>query len=170
MIRLASTGDIENIGSTINDAAIAYRGVIPDDCWHEPYMSMEELLGEIDAGVVFRLFERARDVVGVMGLQRVDDVALIRHAYVRTHAQSGGIGAALLTDWRRHTDTPMLIGTWAAAERAVQFYQRHGFAVVSSAEKDQLLRRYWNVPDRQIDTSVVLADEHWRTIHPEEVS
>ncbi len=162
--RFASATDFDAILSTINDAAISYRGVIPDDCWHDPYMPEDELRREIDSGVVFRVFDHGNGIAGVMGLQDVDDVVLIRHAYVRSRAQSGGIGAALLAEWRLSTEKPMLIGTWAAAHRAVKFYRRHGFELVDRDEKDRLLRRYWTVPERQIDTSVVLADERWREL------
>ena len=142
----------------INGAAAAYRGVIPNDRWHDPYMSEEELAGEIAAGVLFWGYEDGQGLVGVMGLQPVGDVDLIRHAYVHSASQRSGIGGALLQHLRRLSARRMLVGTWAAADWAIRFYQRHGFALVSPAAKVTLLKTYWTVPDRQIETSVVLAD------------
>lgn len=162
MIRLCNDDDFPAIWSTINDAAEAYRGVIPDDRWHEPYMPEAELQDEIRAGVVFWGYEREGQLLGVMGIQDVDDVTLIRHAYVRTKAQGSGVGAALLQHLQAVASKPMLIGTWAAAHWAVRFYRRYGFEVTGPEEKDRLLRRYWTVPERQIETSVVLADSRWR--------
>src|SRR5262249_59323857 len=114
--------------------ARAYRGVIPDDCWHEPYMTRSALLAELAAGVAFRGWEEAGRLVGVMGLQQVREATLIRHAYVRTGRQGGGIGAALLTDLIARAGAPLLVGTWGAAEWAIRFYQRHGFRLVSAEE------------------------------------
>jgi GNAT superfamily N-acetyltransferase len=142
----------------VNDAAQAYRGVIPADRWHEPYMARSELEQEIAAGVLFWVAEQAGCPVGVMGIQDKGEVALVRHAYVASVAQRNGIGRALLRHVRGLTDKPVLIGTWAAATWAIDFYLRNGFRVVSDAEKDRLLRKYWSIPDRQIETSVVLAD------------
>jgi len=153
--------DFETIYAIINDAAEAYRGVIPADCWKVPYMSREELRHEIAEGIVFWGCEKDAELVGVMGIQDVMDVTLIRHAYVRTAEQNQGIGGKVLAELMEHTTRPTLVGTWAAAEWAVRFYQRHGFRLVSPAEKDRLLRTYWSIPDRQIETSVVLADERW---------
>jgi GNAT superfamily N-acetyltransferase len=161
MIRQCVPGDLEDVYDVINDAASAYRGVIASDCWHEPYMSRDHLARECAAGVVFSGFHEGAALVGVMGLQLVGDVALLRHAYVRTIAQHRGIGDALLAHVRARTDRPMLIGTWREASWAVRFYERRGFRLVSQADKAPLLRRYWTVPDRQIDESVVLADEQW---------
>jgi GNAT superfamily N-acetyltransferase len=149
----------------INDAAVAYRGAIPADRWHDPYMDRAYLDGEIAAGVSFFAHEDGGDITGVMGIQDVADVTLIRHAYVRTTAQRGGIGSALLGHMLALTTRPVLIGTWAAATWAVSFYERNGFTVVSPAEKDRLLQTYWSIPARQVETSVVLADERaWRAI------
>ena len=142
----------------VNAAAEAYRGVIPDDCWHEPYMPAHELDDEIAAGVAFWGVGRDGALVGVMGIQPVRDVDLIRHAYVLPEHQRRGIGAALLGHLRRLSTRRMLIGTWAADEWAVRFYQRHGFELVPPDRKTELLRAYWTVPDRQIETSVVLAN------------
>lgn len=145
----------------INDAALAYRGVIPEDCWHEPYMPAAELTREIAADVRFAGYEQAGTLTGVMGTQPVQDVTLIRHAYVSTRAQRQGIGAALLQHLRARTDRPILIGTWARATWAIRFYEKHGFRVIEGVAKNALLKKYWTVPDRQIETSVVLADERW---------
>jgi N-acetylglutamate synthase-like GNAT family acetyltransferase len=161
-IRRCGDADVPAMFVIINDAAQAYRGVIPADRWHEPYMPEAELRAEIAAGVVFWGAEREGRLVGVMGLQDVLDVALIRHAYVATAARSEGIGGALLRHLVDQTDRPLLVGTWAAATWAIRFYERHGFALTSPAEKERLLRRYWSIPDRQIETSVVLVDERWR--------
>ena len=145
----------------INAAALAYRGVIPSDCWQEPYMPLHELLAEMEAGVDFWVFEAQGRLVGVMGRQAVRDVTLIRHAYVLPQAQRRGIGARLLGHLRQGVVTPILVGTWAAAWWAVRFYEKHGFRLVTPADKDRLLRTYWTISDRQIETSVVLADERW---------
>jgi GNAT superfamily N-acetyltransferase len=154
--RLCRDDERGEILAIVNAAAQAYRGVIPADRWHEPYMPADELAEEIAAGVQFWGCESGGRLVGVMGVQAVCDVDLIRHAYVRPEQQRGGIGAALLQHLREIGDRPMLVGTWADAEWAVDFYRRHGFELVSLEEKDRLLREYWTVPERQIDTSVVL--------------
>jgi N-acetylglutamate synthase-like GNAT family acetyltransferase len=163
---LSSSGDaieaIEDpdaIGAVINDAALAYRGVIPADRWHEPYMPHDELVSEMRAGVKFFCLRRDGRVAGVMGLQPVADVALIRHAYTLSSLQHRGVGTLLLDYLRRQTDRPLLVGTWKAATWAVRFYERHGFRLVSDEEKERLLRRYWKIPDRQVAESVVLALE-----------
>ncbi len=162
MIRPCELGDFTAIYEIINDAAQAYKGVIPADRWHEPYMSEEALRWEIDAGVQFWGYQAADDLLGVMGIQPVQDVMLIRHAYVRTAHRGQGIGGKLLAFLRTTTtDRPILIGTWAAAEWAIAFYEKYGFRRVTPPEKDRLLRTYWTIPDRQIDTSVVLAEEAW---------
>jgi GNAT superfamily N-acetyltransferase len=215
MIRPCIQADFDAICAIVNDATQAYRGVIPADRWHEPYMSREELAHEIASGVRFWGYalpplhsegERAGTplpsegevaaapaaagegapgaiprppgedphpsplpqkgegpgvLLGVMGIQDVQDVSLIRHAYVRTACRNQGIGGKLLAHLRTLTDRPILIGTWAAAAWAVRFYEKHGFRQVTPAQKDRLLRTYWSIPDRQIETSVVLADERW---------
>jgi GNAT superfamily N-acetyltransferase len=142
----------------VNAAAGAYRGVIPKDRWHEPYMGAEELDGEIAAGIAFWGYEADGVLLGVMGTQPVEDVDLIRHAYVLPASQGLGVGGALLAHLRRLTERRMLVGTWAAAEWAIRFYRRNGFELVSPEQKTVLLQRYWNIPERQIATSVVLAD------------
>jgi len=167
MIRPCTDEEFEAIFEIVNDAAEAYRGVIPADRWHEPYMPREELRAEIDAGVVFWGCEDGGELAGVMGIQPVRDVTLIRHAYVRTARRRRGIGGRLLAHLRTRTDRPILMGTWAAATWAVGFYEKHGFRRVTHAEKERLLRVYWSIPERQVETSVVLADEAWFARRPE---
>ena len=145
----------------VNDGAQAYRGVIPEDRWHEPYMPADELAKEIAAGIVFWIAEEDGRTRGVMGMQDKGDVALVRHAYVATAMQRSGVGTKLLRHVQGLTDKPFLIGTWAAASWAIDFYRRNGFTVVSTSEKEKLLRKYWSIPVRQIETSVVLADARW---------
>jgi GNAT superfamily N-acetyltransferase len=169
-IRLCRDDDRDTMLAIINAAAEAYRGVIPADRWHDPYMPAKELDHEIAAGVTFWGQEAdgptdgvangatEGSLVGVMGLQSVRDVDLIRHAYVRRGSQGRGVGGALLQYLRSASTRPMLVGTWAAAEWAIRFYQRHGFILVSPERKSALLKSYWNIPDRQIETSVVLAN------------
>jgi N-acetylglutamate synthase-like GNAT family acetyltransferase len=162
VIRPSENADFPQVLSIINDAARAYRGVIPDDRWHEPYMSGEQLEREITDGVAFWIAEEDGRVLGVMGIQDRGDVALMRHAYVESATQRKGVGRALLHHVASLASTPILIGTWAAASWAIDFYQRNGFTLVPDREKDDLLRRYWSIPERQIETSVVLADPRWR--------
>lgn len=161
IIRRSAHTDFAAIVTIINDAAHVYRGVIPADRWHEPYMPADELASEIAGGVAFWVAEQDGRVAGVMGLQDKGDVALVRHAYVASTAQRSGVGTRLLHHVQRLVDKPILIGTWAAASWAIDFYQRNGFSVVSSGEKDRLLRTYWSIPARQVETSVVLTDERW---------
>jgi GNAT superfamily N-acetyltransferase len=161
MIRRCDEQDFASIWAIINDGAQAYRGTIPTDRWTEPYMSTEKLQLEIDEGVVFWGYEDQGTLTGVMGLQHVRDVTLIRHAYVRTGSQKHGVGSRLLSHLRELTRDPVLIGTWADAVWAIRFYERHGFRMVSADDKDRLLKRYWKIPERQIETSVVLADPMW---------
>ena len=145
----------------INAAAHAYRGVIPADRWHEPYMPADELSREMAAGVEFWVAEQTGRVLGVMGLQDRGEVALVRHAYVAPDAQRTGLGTQLLRHAESLTEKPILIGTWAAASWAIEFYRRNGFTLVQDSEKEHLLRTYWSIPARQIETSVVLADRRW---------
>jgi N-acetylglutamate synthase-like GNAT family acetyltransferase len=159
VIRACGAGDLQRIESIVNEAAQAYRGVIPADRWHEPYMPREELEAEIAAGVRFWGIEEDGELVGVMGLQDVKDVTLIRHAYVRTRRQRSGIGGALMEALVGRTRRPLLVGTWAAAHWAIRFYERHGFRLVASPEKDRLLDTYWTIPARQRETSVVLMHD-----------
>lgn len=155
-LRPSRDGDFVAIHSIINAAAEAYRGVIPADCWHEPYMSREQLAADMAAGVTFRICEDAGEPIGVMGIQAVRDVELIRHAYVRPGRQRGGVGAALIEALKAHSRGRMLVGTWRAAGWAIAFYQRHGFELAPDARARALLADYWRIPERQMDTSVVL--------------
>jgi N-acetylglutamate synthase-like GNAT family acetyltransferase len=161
LIRRSVDTDRETMLAIINDAARAYRGVIPADRWHEPYMSEDHFSNEIAAGVVFWVAELEGRVAGVMGIQDKGNVALVRHAYVATTAQRAGVGTKLLRHVEGLVDKPILIGTWAAASWAIEFYQRNGFTVVSNDEKDRLLKTYWSIPARQIETSIVLASARW---------
>jgi GNAT superfamily N-acetyltransferase len=157
-IRISRDGERPAILAIVNAAAEAYRGVIPADRWHEPYMPASELDHEISAGVVFWVYEVAGTLVGTMGVQPVRDVDLIRHAYVLPGNQRLGVGGALIEHLQSLSTRRMLVGTWAAAEWAISFYQRHGFELVSPERKTALLKTYWTIPDRQIETSVVLAN------------
>jgi N-acetylglutamate synthase-like GNAT family acetyltransferase len=161
MIRKCRHNEYDKMCSIINEAAAAYKGIIPGDRWKEPYMPEEELRHEIDQGVVFWGYDEDGELVGVMGIQDVQDVTLIRHAYVRISHQGQGIGGKLLSNLQGQTTRPTLVGTWADALWAIRFYEKHGFRLVSPEEKDRLLKRYWSIPERQIETSVVLADERW---------
>jgi GNAT superfamily N-acetyltransferase len=157
MIRACADADVAAIEGIINEAAGVYRGVIPDDCWHEPYMSRSDLQAEIGAGVSFSGWDESGRLIGVMGIQPVRDATLIRHAYVRPGPQGQGIGAALLETLVERAGGPVLVGTWAAAAWAIRFYERHGFRLVTPEEKDRLLQTYWTISPRQRETSVVLV-------------
>ena len=157
MIRRCENSELHAVLSVINDAAQAYRGVISDDCYAEPYMSAEHLREEMASGVGFWGFERTKGLVGVMGFQDKAEVSLIRHAYVRTAEQGRGIGSALFSHLRTFSNGTMLVGTWANAGWAVRFYEKHGFHLETREESERLLRKYWSIPDRQIETSVVLT-------------
>jgi len=162
MIDRCTDADFQDIYQIVNDAAEAYRGIIPADRWHEPYMPEDELRHEIDAGVVFWGYRDGDGrLMGVMGLQDRGDVTLVRHAYVRTAARRGGIGGKLMEALYTMTGRPVLIGTWAAADWAVRFYEKNGFRMVDPATKTRLLKTYWSIPERQVETSVVLADPRW---------
>jgi len=156
-IRRCSDGDHEAILAIVNAAAEAYRGAIPADRWHEPYMPPEELDDEIAAGVEFWGYEADGELVGIMGIQDVGELDLIRHAYVSPDLQGRGVGGALLEHLTGSATRRMLVGTWAAAEWAIRFYHRHGFEPCSPERSAELLRAYWTIPERQIETSVVLA-------------
>ena len=160
-IRPCTAADIPAIFEIVNDAARAYKGVIPADRWHEPYMPMEALGAEIGAGVRFLGYEADGELLGVMGIQDRGEVALIRHAYVRTAGRRAGIGSALLREIEKASSKPILIGTWLAAAWAIRFYEKNGYRLLSRGETDRLLRTYWSIPERQIETSVVLADRRW---------
>jgi len=158
LIRPCNVADLDQVLSIVNDGAGAYRGIIPEDRWKEPYMSADELRHEIADGVSFSGAEKGGSLVGVMGVQPVDNVILIRHAYVRTNLQHRGIGSELLAHLIDYAPRPVLIGTWKAARWAVRFYEKHDFCLVDDGEKNRLLRHYWDIPDRQVETSVVMAD------------
>jgi GNAT superfamily N-acetyltransferase len=157
MIRPCSEAEVPVVETIINEAARAYQGFIPADCWHEPYMPRAELLGEIAAGVQFWGWDDSGALLGVMGIQKVRDATLIRHAYVRSAHRNRGIGSALLAALVRQSSDQLLVGTWAAAEWAIRFYQRHGFRLVPTKDKDRLLSTYWKISQRQRETSVVLV-------------
>lgn len=163
MIRRCTESDFAQMHAIINDAAQAYKGIIPADRWHEPYMPMQELIAEVRDGVEFWGIEEDGQVVGVMGIQDKGPVALIRHAYVRTTRRKQGIGTRLLRHIEALTSKPILIGTWAAALWAIQFYQKSGYTMLSREETNSLLRLHWSIPERQIMTSVVLANPAWTT-------
>jgi N-acetylglutamate synthase-like GNAT family acetyltransferase len=158
MIRKCTAQDLSAIYEIINDAAQAYKGVIPADRWHEPYMPIEELKREIEDGVEFWGYEESGDLIGVMGLQDKGDVHLIRHAYVCTNRQRRGIGRELLCHLEQMTDKTILIGTWADATWAIRFYEKSGYRLLSRSETERLLKKYWKIPERQVATSVVLAN------------
>ena len=161
MIRKCTQSDFQTILEIINDAAKSYKGVIPNDRWQEPYMPAEELSHEIEDDVDFWCFEKEGRLLGVMGIQDRGDVTLIRHAYVRSRSRKQGIGAALLLYLERLTEKPILVGTWKDASWAIAFYEKNGYILLSDEEKNRLLREYWSIPKRQIETSVVLANPKW---------
>lgn len=156
LIRRCCDEDFEQTWAIINDGGMAYRGAIPDDCWHQPYMSRSELLDELAQGVQFWGYEENGVLIGVMGFQDVKDAALIRHAYVLTKHQGRKVGAALLEHLIAHQTKPIFVGTWAAATWAIRFYERHGFRLVDTREKNELIDAYWKIFPRQRETSVVL--------------
>src|SRR5580765_8342273 len=161
LIRKSADADFAAMWAIINAAARAYRGVIPADRWHEPYMSADELKTQIAEGVDFWVAEDDGKLSGVMGIQDKGDVALVRHAYVAPTTQRSGVGTKLLRHVESLVDKPILIGTWATASWAIEFYQRNGFTLLSIGDTDRLLRTYWSIPTRQIETSVVLANRRW---------
>jgi len=161
MIRRCDEDDLELIWAIINDGAHVYKGVIPEDCWTEPYMSKNELRHEINDRVRFWGYEEEGKLAGVMGFQPVKDVTLIRHAYVATSSQRRGIGARLLSHLLKLTPGPVLIGTWSDAVWAIRFYEKHGFQLVRPQQIKRLIKQYWSIPERQIEASVVLADPRW---------
>jgi GNAT superfamily N-acetyltransferase len=165
VIKQVAPDQLQQLYEIINDGARVYQGVIAADCWHEPYMSLEELQGELAAGVEFWGWEENGRLLGVMGRQDRSTVYLIRHAYVLRACQQQGIGSKLLAFLQTDLEKPILVGTWAAAWWAVRFYQKHGFKLVTPKEKDRLLRTYWTITDRQVASSVVLGDERWFNTH-----
>ncbi len=163
MIRICTPDDLTAICAIINDAAQAYKDVIPVDRWHEPYMPLEELEHEIARGVAFWGFEADGELVGVMGIQDRGEVDLIRHAYVRTRDRNRGVGTELLRHLERMTAKPILIDTWTDAVWAIRFYEKHGYRVLGRPETEALLEKYWTISERQIATSVVLASPRWKS-------
>jgi N-acetylglutamate synthase-like GNAT family acetyltransferase len=161
LIRQGKAADFSHILALINEAAQVYRGIIPNDRWHEPYMAAEELSREIADGVAFWVVEDDGGVLGVMGVQDRDDVTLVRHAYVSPSQQRKGVGVTLLRHIETLSTKPILIGTWADASWAIAFYLRNGYTLIPSSETGSLLRTYWSIPERQIETSVVLANRQW---------
>jgi len=161
LVRKSVEADLSSIFAIVNAAAQAYRGVIPMDRWHEPYMPKDELVREIAEGVIFWVAEEEGALLGVMGMQDKGAVALVRHAYVAPTTQRKGVGTRLLRHVQGLADKPILIGTWADASWAIEFYRRNGFTRVPDGHKNHLLRTYWSIPERQIETSVVLADRRW---------
>jgi len=160
-IRKSREADFDALLAIVNEAAQAYRGVIPADRWREPYMPPDELKQEIANGVIFWVVEADRRLVAMMGIQDKDEVVLVRHAYVMPTVQRTGVGTRLLRHLEGLTQKSILIGTWADAAWAIAFYQRNGYRVVPNAYKDALLRKYWSIPARQVETSVVLANARW---------
>jgi N-acetylglutamate synthase-like GNAT family acetyltransferase len=161
MISKCEQKDFDTIYEIINDGAIAYKGIIPADRWHEPYMTKEELAHQMADGVEFWRYTEDDTILGVMGIQFKKEVNLIRHAYVRTSERNKGIGSKLLVHLCAASPIPVLIGTWSAAHWAITFYQKHGFRLLEQEEKDALLRTYWSIPERQVESSVVLASGDW---------
>jgi GNAT superfamily N-acetyltransferase len=170
MIRRCDDRDFELIWTIINDAAQAYKGVIPEDRWTQPYMSKTELRHEVNDGVRFWGYDDSGKLIGVMGFQPVQDVTLIRHAYVTTGSQKHGIGAQLLSHLQKLSPGPLLVGTWSDAVWAIRFYEKHGFQLVRPEQKNFLLKRYWSIPQRQMETSVVLADSKWLELNADAYS
>jgi GNAT superfamily N-acetyltransferase len=163
MIRKCSEADLSALYEIVNDAARAYKGIIPADRWHEPYMPMEELKSEIAAGVRFWGCESGGELLGVMGMQDKGEVDLIRHAYVKTAKRKQGIGSELLRHIEKSARKPILLGTWRDATWAVAFYEKNGYRCLSRQETEPLLRKFWSIPERQIETSVVLANAAWKS-------
>ena len=161
MIVPSKKSDFKDIFDIINDAASAYKGIIPTDRWHEPFMSEQELQTQIEDGIKFWCYLDNDNIIGVMGIQEKSDVTLIRHAYVRTTARNKSIGSKLLNHLSELTTKPILVGTWADATWAINFYKKYGFKLVPFDDKEHLLRKYWTIPLRQIETSVVLASSNW---------
>jgi len=157
MITECTKNDISNILHIINDAALKYKGIIPDDCWHEPYMSEQELINEFDNGVHMFGYRSRNKLVGVMGIQAIRDVTLIRHAYTLTSYQGTGVGKSLLKYLlRKNQSTSLLVGTWRDATWAIRFYEKFGFVIYGKKQTSQLLKKYWEISSNQIDNSVVL--------------
>ena len=163
MITEYTRRNLSNILNVINDAALKYKGVIPDDCWHEPYMLEQELTNEFDSGVRMFGYATNNTLVGVMGIQELKEVTLIRHAYTLTNYQGMGIGKSLLQHlFKINESSRLLVGTWQDASWAISFYLKNGFVLHTRKQTDHLLDRYWQVPLRQMATSVVLEKRIWK--------
>lgn len=163
MICKLTDDDFQAILTIVNEAAISYKGKIPVDRWKEPYMPPEELKEEIGHGVQFYGYKENDTLIAVMGIQHVNDVTLIRHAYTLTSHQRKGVGEKLLKHLLNLAQTKrLLVGTWETAPWAIRFYQKHGFELVSKEEKTRLLKKYWDIPERQVQTSVVLEHKRLR--------
>ncbi len=160
-IRSCGAPDLSALFAIVNDAAQAYKGIIPADRWHDPYMPLDELKEEIGNGIRFWGCEAGGRLVGAMGIQDRGEVTLIRHAYVETAQRRKGIGEKLLKHLEGLTAKPILIGTWSAATWAIRFYEKNGYRTLSRPEIERLLRKFWSIPERQIETSVVLANARW---------
>ena len=159
MITEYTKKDISDILYVINDAALKYRGVIPSDCWHEPYMSEQELIIEFNNGVHMFGYSISDILIGVMGIQELNDVTLIRHAYTLTNYQGAGVGKSLLKYLlQTNQSTNFLVGTWRDATWAIQFYEKFGFVLQTEKRTSQLLKKYWKISSNQIDNSVVLIN------------
>ena len=157
MIREYKKSDSSKILYVINDAAIRYKGIIPDNCWHEPYMSEQKLVNEFNAGVCMYGYHHNNKLIGVIGIQEVKDVILIRHAYTLTSYQRKGIGSALLEYLlKKNPNSRLLVGTWRNAAWAIRFYQQFGFILHTKEQTTLLLKKYWKITSKQIENSVVL--------------
>ena len=157
MITECTKKNISNILYVINDASLKYKGIIPNDCWHEPYMTKQKLINEFANGVRMFGYNKDNNLVGVMGIQELKDVTLIRHAYILTRYQGIGIGKSLLQNlFKINKNSCLLVGTWQNATWAIQFYEKFGFLLHTKKQTAQLLKKYWNLPSKQIENSVVL--------------
>ena len=157
MITECTKKNISNILYVINDASLKYKGIIPNDCWHEPYMTKQKLISEFANGVRMFGYNKDSNLVGVMGIQELKNVTLIRHAYILTQYQGLGIGKSLLQHlFKIKTSSCLLVGTWRDATWAIQFYEKFGFLLHTKKQTAQLLKKYWNLPSKQIENSVVL--------------
>ena len=157
MIREYNKSDSSKILYVINDAAIRYKGIIPDNCWHEPYMLEQELVNEFNAGVRMFGYNRNKKLIAVIGIQKIKDVILIRHAYTLTSYQGRGTGSTLLKYLlKKNKNSRLLVGTWKSAIWAIRFYEKFGFTPHTKNQATQLLKKYWKIPSQQIKNSVVL--------------
>ena len=149
--------DTSKILNIINDASLRYKGVIPDDCWHQPYMSELELIGDFSDGVRMYGYHHNNTLIGVIGIQKVKDVTLIRHAYTLTSYQGKGMGSALLEYLlKKNQNSRLLLGTWKKAKWAIRFYEKFGFILHTEEQSTLLLKKYWKIPSKQIKNSIVL--------------